>query len=271
MLKNKTIYQVLIVLIATLTFSSCSKYQKLLKSSDYELKYEKAVEYYEKGDYYKAKGLFDELKTILRGTNKAEKANYYYAYCTYELSEYTVASFLFKDFIRQYPSSIYNEEIMFLAAYCYFLISPEPSLEQTYTYSAINDFQSFINRYPNSEKRDKAQELLDKLRFKLETKAYNNAVLFFTIGEYKAANIALKNVLIDYPDTKYREDILLTILKSSYLLAENSITSKQMERHKETINAYYTFIDNFPESKNVKEAEKYYTNSLKFIEKSHGL
>lgn len=266
MFKNKKTYFIFIVAFVMI-FASCSDYQKLVKSSDYELKYNKAVEYYENEDYYKAQSLLDDIRSILKGTDKAEKIKYYSAYCSYGLGELSLSAYLFKDFARQYPSSEHTEEVEFLAAYCYYLISPETSLEQTYTKAAIAELQLFINKYPESEKRAEADELIDKLQLKLETKAYDNAVLYFNIGDYKAANTSLKIVLSDYPDTQYREEILFTIVKSSYLLAENSIYSKQKERYKSTVDAYYAFVDNFPESKKVKEAEKYYTNSIKFTEK----
>lgn len=265
MFKNKKIYYIVFVLILVVS-TSCSEYQKLIKSSDYELKFEKAVEYYENEDYYKSQSLLEELRSIYRGTDKAEKINYYQAYCSYGLGELSLAAYLFKDFARQYPSNEHVEEVEYLAAYCYYLISPEPSLEQTYTKAAIQEMQIFIEKYPESEKRAEAQELIDKLQYKLETKAFNNAYLFFNIGDYKAAITSMKLVLSDFPDTEYREEILFTIVKSSFLLAENSVESKKKERYKNTINAYLSFIDNFPESKKQKEAERYYNNSIKFIE-----
>lgn len=265
MFKNKNIYYLVFVLILTVS-TSCSEYQKLMKSSDYELKFEKAVEYYENEDYYKSQSLLEELRSIYRGTDKAEKIYYYQAYCSYGLGEYSLAAYLFKDFARQYSSSEHVEEVEYLAAYCYYLISPDPSLEQTYTKAAIQELQVFIEKYPDSEKRTEAQELIDKLQYKLETKAFNNAYLFYNIGDYKAAITSLKIVLEDYPDTKYREEILFTIVKSSFLLAENSIQSKKQERYKNTINYYLSFIDAFPESKMQKEAERYYNNSIKILE-----
>ncbi len=265
MFNFKPTYFILVLTIVLLT-SSCSEYQKLVKSSDYELKFTKAVEYYENEDYYKAQSLLEELRSIYRGTDKAEKINYYTAYCSYGLGELSLAAYLFKDFARQYPSSEHAEEVEYLAAYCYYLISPEASLEQTYTNAAISELQIFIEKYPESEKRTESEELIDKLQYKLETKAYNNAYLFFNIGDYKAAITSMKIVLSDYPDTEYRENILFTIVKSSYLLAENSIESKKKERYKSTIDAYFAFVDNYPESKKIKEAEKYYNNSLKFID-----
>jgi outer membrane protein assembly factor BamD len=243
----------------------------LLKSSDYELKYNKAIEYYEKEDYNRSQDLLEELRTIYKGTEKSEKIAFYFANCAYGLGEYSLAAYLLKEFARQYPSGKHKEEALFTAAYCYYLIAPGPSLEQTYTELAISDFQLFVERFPDSEKRKEAEDIIDVLQKRLETKAYNNAILYFKIGDYKAANIALKNVMIDFPDTSYREEILFTLIKANFLLAENSVHEKRNERYKNTINSYYIFIDNFPNSKKIKEAEKYYSNSLKYIEREHGL
>ena len=267
MLKSKKIYYIIILQLLVL-FSSCSSYKKLLKSSNNELKYEKAMEYYEKEQYAKAQELFSDLRIVFKGSSeKGENVMYYYAQCSYYLSEYEIASYLFKDFAKQYPASKKAEEALFLSAYCHYLRSPQASLDQTSTKEALDEFQLFLDRSPNSNRRQEAETLVDNLQKKLETKAYNNAYLYFTIGDYKAATIALQNVLLKYPDTKYREDILFTIIKAYYMYAENSIHSKQLERYKSTIQAYYNFIDNYPNSKKIKEAEKYYTNSQKFIDK----
>src|SRR5690554_3229994 len=121
---SKHIFVLLVIVIAVLT-NSCSEYSKLVKSSDYELKYTKAVEYYEAGAYYKAQALFEDLKGIYRATDKAQKVAYYNAYCSYGLGEYSLAAYLFKDFVRIYLSSEYAEEVSYIAAYCYYLNSPE--------------------------------------------------------------------------------------------------------------------------------------------------
>ena len=261
---------------------SCNGYKKLMKSSDYEKKYEKGLMYYERGentrnrkqagkDYSRAQSIFEELRTIFRGTEKAENVAYYYAKSTFEVDEYTLASYLFKDFVRQFPLSSRKEVALFYSAYCYYLLSPEIALDQSDTEIAIQELQYYIEKYPKSDKRAEVEKYIDELQNKLEQKAFNNAMLYFTISDYKAAIVALKNVTIDFPDTKHREEILFTIVKSSFLLAENSISSKQKERYKNTIDSYYIFIDNYPNSKKIKEAEKYYNNSLKFLESKNGL
>ncbi len=263
MFKNKNIFIISVFVVFIIT--SCSEFQKVLKSSDYNLKYEKAQEYYNNEDYYRAQSLLEELVPIFRGTSKAEKVYYMYAYCLYNQGEHILAGYHFKNFARTYPTSKHVEECEYMSAYCQYLNSPEPSLDQTYTKKAINALQLFINKYPNSDKVEKCNNLIDELHKKLETKAFNSAMLYYKIGDYKAAITTFKNVLIKFPDTHYREEILFYILKSSYLYAQNSITKKQTKRYKSTITEYYALIDEFPKTTYIKQAEKIFDNSRKNI------
>ena len=77
-----------VLLSSIILLSSCSEYQKLLKSSDYELKYTKAIEYYENQQYLRAITLFEELLILYKGTSKAEEIYYYYAYSYYGQSDF---------------------------------------------------------------------------------------------------------------------------------------------------------------------------------------
>jgi len=235
------ILKLLFVALLLLTGISCSQYQKVLKSDDLEFKYEQATKYYEDGEYFKARSLYEELIGLYRGLGKAEEIYYYYAYCHYYLEDYVMAAFYLKNFIRTYPNSEHAEESMFTSAYCYYLNSPGPSLEQTSTLRAIDELQLFANRYPKSPRVAECNDLIDVLRDKLETKAYRNALLYFNLREYKASIVSFGNVIKDFPDTKYKEESLFYILKSNYLLAINSIESKKIERFKATIVAYNVF------------------------------
>lgn len=246
---------------------SCSEYQKVLKSTDYNYKYEKAMEYYAEEDFYRAQTIFEELVHILKGSTKGESVLYHFADCHYKLEDYILGAYFFETFAKTFPNSDKAGDATYLAAYCYYLNSPKPSLDQTDTRKAIDAMQLFINRYPIDEKVAKANEIIEKLRLKLEQKSYDNAKLYFKLSEYQAASIALKNSIKEFPDSKYREDILYLIVKSSFLLAEKSIESKQGERYQNTISEYYVFIDEFPESKHVKEVEKMYEKSVKQIKK----
>lgn len=261
MFRKGGIYLLFIALLSV----SCSGYQKLLKSTDNEVKYEKAVEYYQKGDYYRAEQLFDQLLPVFRGTEKAEMIYYYTANAYYEQKNYLLASYYFKRFSKNFPRSQYAEECSFMSAYCKYLDSPKPSLDQTNTYDAINELQLFTNQYPNSPRVEECNKLIDQLRDKLETKAFGIANLYYKMEEYKAAITSYRNVLKEFPATEHREEILLNIFKSYYYYAENSVTSKQKERFAEAQDAYDAFVTTFPESEYLKNANNLKDNIEKII------
>jgi outer membrane protein assembly factor BamD len=238
-----------------LVTQACSSYQRALKGADYEKKFEVALKLYNKKDYQKAYPLFEELVSVTRVTARSEDVYYHYAWCNYYLDDLVSASYHFEQFASMFPTSKRAEETAFMAAYCYYLGSPEYSLDQTNSLKAIEQLQLFINRYPSSARVQECNDLIDKLRAKLEHKSFETGMLFFKTMDYKAAIISLKNTLREYPLTQYSEEILFTILKSNFLLAENSVETKKAERYKSTLDAYSNFIDKFAASKHRREAE----------------
>ena len=243
------------------------RFNKLVKSADMEAKYLAAVKYFEKEDYSKAIILFEELVNIYRGTARAEEVNYYFAYCNYNMEDYLVAGYQFRNYVKSFPNNKHTEECAYLNAYCFYLNSPEYSLDQIDTKLAIKEFQKFTNQYPQSLKIPECNKLLDELRGKLERKSYENAMLYYNMNNYKAANVTFVNHLKDFPGNKHTEELNFLIIKSYYLLALNSIESKKQERFKMAIESYIKFIDGFPKSEYIKAAESIYTSALKNLEK----
>jgi outer membrane protein assembly factor BamD len=245
----------LFVLISFVFITGCSHYGKMVKSTNMDAKLDYAIKLYEKKQYYKALPLFEELVTVYRGTKKAEKTYYYYAYTNYKLEDYETAAFDFENFARTYPTSEFAEECAFMHAYCFYQDSPLYSLDQTSTIKAMNELQLFADRYHNSSKIEQCNTLIDQLRLKLETKAFENAILYFHMDEFKAAVTSFKNILHDFPSGKFREESAFLIIKSWYQLAENSIESKKAERYNESLRAYTEFSTNFSDSKFKKDAD----------------
>ncbi|MCK9399586.1 MAG: outer membrane protein assembly factor BamD [Bacteroidales bacterium] len=243
------------ILLAILVLASCGKHQKLIKSTDNEAKYAAAVDYYEKNDYYRALQLFQQLINFYQGTEKAEKMQFYYAYCYYHQRDYVLASYYFKRFVNNYPRSALAEEAMFMNAYCYFLDSPNSSLDQTNTLTAIKELQLFINLYPNSARVEEANKLIDQLRAKLQRKDLDIANLYLKMRLYEAAISSFKNILKDFPDSEYKEEILFSILKSYYNYASFSISVKQPERYQSALDSYNELVFQFPDTKYLKEAK----------------
>jgi outer membrane protein assembly factor BamD len=234
----------------------------VLKGTDNELKYEMAIDLYEKGDYYRAIQLFDQLIAIYRGTDRLENINYYYAQCYYKQEDYLLASYYFKRFAQNYPSSERAEECMYLNAYCYYLDSPRYSLDQTNTYEAIKEMQLFINLYPDSERIPECNAIIDELRGKLEKKAIEIGIQYFKTRHYKAAITSLEAVLDDFPDTKNREKILYFVMKSYYYYAINSVEEKKEERYQQAIEIYNDIMYLFPDTKYQRELNSMQKNAM---------
>ncbi len=248
--------------LSVFLFASCEawRFNRLTKSSDFEKKLVKANEYYNKENYVKAYQLYEELIPIYKGTDKAEEIYYYYAYCNFHQGDYLMSQYHFKNFTRQFPSSKHTEECHFMNAFCYYLSSPYYTLDQTDTKSAIKEFQSFVDNYPESTRIDSANALVDKLRQKLENKDYDIMKQYFKLSDYKAAIAAGKNFIKEFPDSKYVEEAYYIIIDSYYFLAINSIPSKKMERLNGAIDNYLKFVDLYPQSKFLNKVEGIYTS-----------
>lgn len=250
-----------------LIISSCSDYNRLLKSSDYNKKYDAAIAFYEQKEYVKSLGLLQELVSVYRGTAKGEKIMFYYAYATYASGDYLLAGYHFNNFVKTFPTSDKTEECAYMYAYCYFLESPRYSLDQSDTKNAIKELQAFINKYPESKRKEECNTLIETLRRKLEQKSYEISKQYYFLDDYSAAITSFENVLKDYPDTKYREEVMYLIIKANYVYATKSIAKKKIERFKSTLDSYNKFVSYFPaNSKYGKEAEGYFTNAKKQLE-----
>ena len=253
------------VLLVLIVLAGCGDYNKILKSTDYEFKYKKAVEYYEEGEYVRSAALFQELLSIFRGTSRADDIYFYYAKSMIGQRDYLMAGHYFNTLVNEFPTSAYVEEAQFMVGYCNYLLSPKPRLDQEVTQKAIDALQLYINLYPYSDRVEEANRLIDELRDKLVYKSFLSAKMYYDFEDYKAAVVALTNSLKEYPDSQYREELMYMLLKSKYLLAINSVEEKKQQRLSTALDEYFTFVDEFPESGYRKEAEKFYETTAKLL------
>jgi len=240
---------VLIALVSLVVFSTAckSEFEKVRSSGNVNRIYEKALQYYENEDYQKAQTLFEIIISSFRGKQEAEEIYFKYAYTYYHLQQYILASYYFNNFSNTYATSDYRQEADFMAAYANYQLSPSFRLDQSYTRKAIDQLQLFVNTYPNSDKVQQCNQLIDAMRAKLELKAYKAAELYFDLREYQAAIQSFENVLKDFPDSRNVENIRYMVIRSAFLLAENSFVEKQFPRYKEAIDLAQEFLARYDE------------------------
>ena len=253
------------IVLSLLVFTSCNKYTKVLKSKDYEYKLKMADLYFEQKKYKNAQQLYEELFPIYKGNVKFEELYYKDAYCFYYMKLYSDAENLFKGFLEVFPNSKKAEEVDYMLCLSYYKQSPKLELEQVNTSKAIGMLQSFISRNPESSRIAEATEIIDKCRVKLELKEYRAADLYYNLGQHRAAALSYTNLLNSYPESTRGDEYKLRILKSYYKFAKLSIVEKQIERYEKVIAEYQDFVDRYPESKFLKDAESYNSLSLNHI------
>ncbi|WP_409965853.1 outer membrane protein assembly factor BamD [Mycovorax composti] len=240
---------------------------KILKSKDAAYKLKMAEAFYEQKKWGKAMTIYEDVLPYYKTTPQFQDIYYKYAYTAYNQKDYTNAENLFKTFLESFPNSPRSEEMEYMRAYTFYKQSPKAELDQTNTYKAISYFQTFINTHPQSVRVNEAMRLVDELRKKLEVKEYKSAMLYYNLGEFRAAGVSFSTLLDNYPESNSADQYKFMAIKSFYRFAELSIASKKAERFREVIEHANNFIERFPESKYRKEVEDYITSSNSEIQK----
>ena len=255
MMKMKFIF---FVSFLALLLASCSDYQKVVKSDNYEEKADVADRLYDKGSYEKAVTLYEQVYQRFPQTGRGQLAYYRLAKSYYAMEDYYMAGYYFNNFSKRYPSSDKVEECLFMTAICSVKSSPEPSLDQEETYLALNDFQLFVQRFPNSDLVDSCNRVMDRLRFKLETKDYKSVQLYDKMEQYRAAVVAAKTFLEEYPQSSYKEDVAFIALDNAYNLGMKSVFSKQKKRLEDALSLHQKYVSVFDKRSYQNQATKIY-------------
>ena len=257
------------MMIAVL-FSSCGEYNKILKSTDYELKYSYAKKYFNMKEFTKSATLLEELVPIYKGTASAEESLYLLAQSYYGQKDYLTASQYFNTYYTTYPKGEYPELARYYSGYGLYLDSPDPRLDQTQTYKAIAELQLYLEYYPQSERAKEAQNIMFELQEKLAFKELLATRLYYNLGTYMGNNfqssvITAQNALKNYPYSKYREEFMYYVIQSKYELAMVSVEEKLQGRYRDVVDEYYNYMNEYPEGKYVKQVKKFYDYASKRI------
>ena len=244
-----------------LGFSACGEYQAILKSNDPDLKYQKALTYFNDKQYIKAQTLLDEVTSYYRGTDRSQDVLIYLSRSYMGQKNYSSAAEYYQAYIRNYPKGRYIIEARFQVGHCYYLDAPDARLDQTETKKAIEFFTQFVELYPESPYAEQAYQEMNELYDKLAQKEFLSAKLYYNLGtylgnNYLSAEIIAKNALKDYPTNKYQEELNWIILQAKYQQLVNSLDSKREERARDTEDEYYSFVTQYPNSKHVAAAER---------------
>lgn len=266
-MKKNTLLRIVPLLALVVIATGCSKYTQLMKSGTSMEKYEAGKEYLNAKKNQKAIELFEMVRPMFMGLPQEDSIVYFTGLAYYRSRNYEMSGAMFDEFRKTFGRSGLLEDAEFLYADGLYRSSPPPNRDQTHTIRALVAIDEYLERYPRSEHRQEMLDQMEKLTDKLKEKAYLNAKVYYNIGEWKAATVAFRNALDEYPDTDHREEMLYLIVKSHHLYATNSLEKLQRERYLNMQGAYYNFVAEYPESQYSKEVEKMIEDARKYLAK----
>ena len=266
-MKEKISYIAAFVVIVA-AFCGCSSMQQVIKSGNAELMYDHALLYYDAEKWTKSITLLETCESAFRGTIKEDSVAFFKARSYFKNMDYAMSSTLFDEFRRSFGRSAFIEDAEAMYAISLYNMCPSPERDQSTTTQAIIAISEFMSHYPNSEQKPLFDEMTKDLTWRLHEKSYLNAYTYYKIGRYSAAIIAFRNAIQKYPTSHRREDLMYYVVKASYEFADNSVESKQLDRYMSTLDAYYTFVMEYPESKYKKEVDDMADVAKRFIEKN---
>ena len=234
---------------------SCGEFQKALNSDEVSVKFNLGSELFEQKKYSKASRLFSQILPQYRGKPQAQKLTYMQAMCYYNTKDYNSAAYQMERFVNSYPESEKVQEMAFLSAKSYYMLSPSFSKDPADTQIAISKLQDFINTYPNSDFISDANKLVFELDYRLELKEFNIALQFHNLTDYEASIKSFENFILDFPGSGLREKAMYYRFDSAYLLAINSVSRKKQDRIKNALSYYRSFKNDYDQSEYMTEMD----------------
>ena len=280
---NSRLFFLPLLLVLTM-LTACSEFSAVLKSDDYEYKYEAAKALYADGQYRQAAELFSMLLAPLKGTSYGEESLYMLAESNLKAKDYESAAMFFKKYYQVYPKGHYMEMARFNSGYSLYKQVADIRLDQTSTMEAIREYQDFLDYCPNTGLKEQTHAVIYELQDRLVEKEYLSAKLYYDLGtytlnsiyggnNYEACVVTAQNALKDYPyaSAGLRENLSILFLRAKYHLARQSVEAKRVERFRDAIDEYYAFENDFPESKYLQEANSIFRYSQRMVERKGGL
>ena len=257
---------ILILLLACFALISCRSQDLIRPGDSLEVAFEKAMGQFESENYTEAARAFETVISIGRGTDIGRDAQFYLAESHFRNGRFLIAASEYRRYVQFHPNSERRANAEFQEALCYYHLSPRYRLDQTYTNNAIDRFRLYNARYPNSERREQANDYISELREKLAQRDFSAAEFYMRINRYNSAAIYYGLVIDQYPETKWAERSLVRQIEAYIIFAENSIEARQEERFQQALDSYNTYLQLFPQGENRSRVEDLYDRANRGIE-----
>lgn len=229
--------RLVLVVLAVASLCACGG-GKLKANLTTEERLAYAEKLFDKGDHLDAQTQLRINILNAPGSTVVDRAQFLLAECHFKMKEYILAAAEYEKLVRLYPRSDFLDDAQYKIGLCYYELSPKPDLDQKYTVMAINEFQRFLEDFPDSPLAADVSAKLERARDKLARKEYNTATLYRRMAFYESALISYEDVLSRYYDTKMAEPAL-------YYKAECLL---KLQRPEEAVSSLRLLLEKYPKT-----------------------
>lgn len=197
------------VIVLLLLATGCGSNKSFVRL-DAPDQYELAKRDFDNKKYRKAIEGFNRVLFEHPGSDLVDDAQYWLAESYLLIKDYSQAREEYQYLLDNLPQSPYRDSCFFKLGLCYYKSSPAHQFDQSDTRKALEVFNEFSLRYPNSELLPKVEEYRSRCLDRLAKKQFETGKLYLKLGRCSSAEIYLGNVVREFPDSKYaRESHLL--------------------------------------------------------------
>ena len=215
-------------------FIVCCGKKNIHVEEDLSPRFDKAMEYFDRGKFPRARDEFDYIIMTDPGSKIANESQYYVAEALFQMKEYSEASISFDRYVRFSPDYTKIEKARYRICECAILSSNTYQREQSQTHRALEQLQMFIEDFPASDLVIDAENGILELRIKLAQKDFEVGRMYLKLEEYDSALIYFRSVLNNYYDTSIADDarvgIIFTHILNDNHEGANSYFLSQKER-----------------------------------------
>lgn len=159
-----------------------------------------AMKKFERERYVDALDRFTRMSLDYAGSRLMDSIRYMEAECQYQLGEFLLAADLYEELISRYPNSPLVDDSRLKVAHSYYELSPRYALDQSFTFRAIEEYQSLLDDYPESDHAAMAEKRINTCRAKLARKDLKNAELYYRMTKYSSSLLYLNDILETWYD-----------------------------------------------------------------------
>ncbi|MFN8323898.1 MAG: outer membrane protein assembly factor BamD [Chitinophagales bacterium] len=216
---------------------------------------------------------------ITKLRKKLEKKALNAAELYYKTENYKAAATSYESILVNFPDIEESEKVSFMIvkARNKYAQNSIPSKKAERYNNVIKSYVDFKYKFSNSKYITEAQKYEQQSHFLAVKAAFDWADVAPLTDRERYFNIAFVEAKKQLPSIIEKNETdqinfwiergTFMIVKNNYLLSEEKKSTEKLPSLEQTVKTYYNFVDQFPKSRYIKEAERIYNNSNELIKK----